>query len=618
MMWQQRAPGCLFLLTSVSIFQLSYLSLTNGDSSHQDIPLGLSLSGDEQDNHPVKGVHLDDKDELFGDMDPQQLADILVASLKGKEKAKSFDEDSARDEELRDAENNRSELEMLLSAQRQQRDQEPYEEEEKLTENVASRTTSQIVPVQTQPPPAEPTAVEVQEEQLTQEELQSLETVMKEFPRLSTFEKREDGRMSSSYNEVLPMNKNLDKSKQKLMWQEETQKGMNFPVFGGRSFFDESENSNSVMDYTGRPEQEGLEEPQTEEEDGKEEMDEEVLSPEEEEARAQAEQDEMRRQAAEAQRAKMEEEKLADIASDMLLRYMGKDSQRKYSFPVSDAAEDKRSDEEPPKEENDLDPQTIDKLIEISSKLHLPADDVVDIISDVEKKKRKDVAPDMSHWKPLSMPVNNVPAPEPNKNSYPPNNRLKTWFNHKMADSQDLWSKPKKPALWSKNGPERFLKAPVYWTGQRNYPMPHPAYYQRRPFPVYYPLHLQPPPRVHSRYYAPRLYTPKNVWPYPANNAYGLPQQPHFSPSWLMLRKQIPYYTNKAASLSLNPWKFQPKTPIPNNRRMPLQKHYFMSTPTAGNEAYQSSQKDNEMTNTRDNLEKYIQQLVLKRARMLQ
>ncbi len=46
--------------------------------------------------------------------------------------------------------------------------------------------------------------------------------------------------------------------------------------------------------------------------------------------------------------------------------------------------------------DDDIDPQTIDKLIEISSKLHLPADDVVDIINDVEKKKKKD-APEISH-----------------------------------------------------------------------------------------------------------------------------------------------------------------------------------------------------------------------------
>ncbi|XP_016054534.1 PREDICTED: neurosecretory protein VGF [Miniopterus natalensis] len=74
-------------------------------------------------------------------------------------------------------------------------------------------------------------------------------------------------------------------------------------------------------------------------------------------------------------------------------------------------AEDKRSQEETPghrrkdaegaeggEEEDDddeeMDPQTIDSLIELSTKLHLPADDVVSIIEEVEeKRKRKKNAP---------------------------------------------------------------------------------------------------------------------------------------------------------------------------------------------------------------------------------
>ncbi|GAB0201245.1 neurosecretory protein VGF [Grus japonensis] len=43
-----------------------------------------------------------------------------------------------------------------------------------------------------------------------------------------------------------------------------------------------------------------------------------------------------------------------------------------------------------PAEVDDLDPGTIDQLIELSSKLHLPADDVVDIIHDVEQKRKKE------------------------------------------------------------------------------------------------------------------------------------------------------------------------------------------------------------------------------------
>ncbi|KAM9002264.1 neurosecretory protein VGF [Sarcophilus harrisii] len=69
-------------------------------------------------------------------------------------------------------------------------------------------------------------------------------------------------------------------------------------------------------------------------------------------------------------------------------------------------AEDKRSQEETPgqkrkgqveegeEDEEEMDPQTIDSLIELSTKLHLPADDVVSIIEEVEeKRKRKKNAP---------------------------------------------------------------------------------------------------------------------------------------------------------------------------------------------------------------------------------
>ncbi|ELR58433.1 Neurosecretory protein VGF, partial [Bos mutus] len=75
-------------------------------------------------------------------------------------------------------------------------------------------------------------------------------------------------------------------------------------------------------------------------------------------------------------------------------------------------AEDKRSQEETPghrrkeaegaeeggaedeDDDEEMDPQTIDSLIELSTKLHLPADDVVSIIEEVEeKRKRKKNAP---------------------------------------------------------------------------------------------------------------------------------------------------------------------------------------------------------------------------------
>ncbi|XP_006118041.2 neurosecretory protein VGF [Pelodiscus sinensis] len=128
---------------------------------------------------------------------------------------------------------------------------------------------------------------------------------------------------------------------------------------------------------------------------------------------------ESRRQAEEARKAAAEEERLADMASDLLLQYLlkGRDEEgepgpdareeeeeeeeeergfrgsRAKGSPLlfedeeSNVAEDKRSDED-----DVIDPSTIDQLIELSTKLHLPAEDVVDIISDVEKKKKEAAA----------------------------------------------------------------------------------------------------------------------------------------------------------------------------------------------------------------------------------
>uniref|UniRef100_A0A8D0BSY6 Neurosecretory protein VGF n=1 Tax=Salvator merianae TaxID=96440 RepID=A0A8D0BSY6_SALMN len=141
---------------------------------------------------------------------------------------------------------------------------------------------------------------------------------------------------------------------------------------------------------------------------------------------------ESRRQAEEARRAAAEEERLADMASDLLLQYLLKDGEEDeegadsqggseeerpkgssllFEDEESNVAEDKRSNEMPPEEdgqedEEDIDPHTIDRLIELSSKLHLPADDVIDLINNVEKKKKevpelkgKNRAPAAPVWK---------------------------------------------------------------------------------------------------------------------------------------------------------------------------------------------------------------------------
>ncbi|KAK7909336.1 hypothetical protein WMY93_014020 [Mugilogobius chulae] len=376
--------------------------------------------------------------------------------------------------------------------------------------------------------------------------------MMKEFPSRRHVRERDD---SSSFNEVLPANKNLE---QKLRWQEETQKGLNFPSF---SFADELDKMNAIVDdMEANGLQQGVtEETQAEEEENSEEADEEVLSPEEEEARVKAEQDEMRRQAAEAHRAKMEEEKLADIASDMLLRYMGKDRTNPGKYrqqPLSDAPEDKRSDEQ----SEDLDPQTIDKLIEISSKLHLPADDVVDIISDVEKKKRKDVFPDLSSSKYLS------------ETDQPYSSHIRTWFSPQHGAFARPLEQTEEAATWN-------LVAES----------------SRRYQPAYYPL-----PRPRLWYYNPYRFLTNPVGSYVPNSR----TNPNLG--WRLLRKPVPYYTGGAPSM--NPWRFKLKAPP--SRSANRQKQWLASTPNAKKTMSDASSR-------REGLERYLQQFARKKAQLL-
>ncbi|XP_056323484.1 uncharacterized protein LOC130236753 [Danio aesculapii] len=274
-------------------------------------------------------------------------------------------------------------------------------------------------------------------------------------------------------NEILPplkgykaYNQQLAQATKKLKWQEERTKS---PSQLERNFMDD-------FDFV-------------------EEEEEEILTRKEEEARARAEQEEVRRQEAEAQEAREEEQRLADIASDMLLEYMGR-KQKSSSYMrdmnevalLNNVAEDKRSNEvEDSDDDDEMDPQTIDKLIEISSKLHLPADDVVEIISDVQekKKKRKDLPPNNTpRFRPL-VPLKAKPRPQayqypksPKKSSYTVD-PYKKWYKEKNKskfNKQDYWFKPQK----------QFLAYPSF------------PYYQK-PYRAYYPVYFPAP--------KPRFYT---------------------------------------------------------------------------------------------------------------
>ncbi|XP_077361943.1 uncharacterized protein LOC144006780 [Festucalex cinctus] len=304
-------------------------------------------------------------------------------------------------------------------------------------------------------------------------------------------------------NEILPplkgykaYNTQLARAGKKLHWQGNSAAQAD-PVKGG-NFMDDFEDQ-------GEPEEE------VEEED-------ESLSRTEEEARARAEKQEVLRQQEEAERAREEEQRLADVASDMLIQYMGRKQQaflkpRQKSGGGNNAAEDKRSEEVllPDQDPDDLDQQMIDRLIEISSKLHLPADDVVEIISDVEekKKKRKELqqqqqlpavvprfrplvppplaAPPVYHYTASQNPKK-APYKSPFKASY---KSMKKWQKDKGKwRKQDFWYRPRTPVDYWYKPQKQFLAFPSYPYYQKPYRAYYPVYFPY-PKPQYYG---KPPP----------------------------------------------------------------------------------------------------------------------------
>ncbi|KAL2079679.1 hypothetical protein ACEWY4_025423 [Coilia grayii] len=515
-------------------------------SSSRTQPSLASSLGEEEKPGPNKEE--EEEDELFKDVDPKTLAAVLLEALnkpqeernsEGAEEeagaGKSVEEEGLEvkrggqesiKEELRDLQgvdhdrDGQEELELAVAAAmaqgREEREREEEEErkkkaeeEERLTEKVTSHTTSQTVPLKVEAVEEGPKEEAVkysespegeEEEQLSPEEVKNLQNMLEKFQSYSTTAESQNAEktgqresrgnladLDSDYtdNDIRPKGfrgYNLGLSKKRLKWKQQQEaeqpKPKTRPTYRGGNFMDDFNDSD-----------------RTEEEEQEDE--EEVISPEEEEARAKAEQEEVRRQAAEAQRAKAEEEKLADIASDMLLQYMMKQDerksqeQRKKNVLGMNAAEDKRSEEEEDVDDDDIDPQTIDKLIEISSKLHLPADDVVDIISDVEKKKKD--APETLTWQrplvPPPAPAPEAPAPRfptPVKQPPPVSSPFKSWFKDRAAvkpSKQDFWLKPQRQPF-------------------RAY-SPYPFY--PKTYPGYYPIYF-PPPKPKPRYYAKPSY----------------------------------------------------------------------------------------------------------------
>ncbi|MEQ2308517.1 hypothetical protein AMECASPLE_029027 [Ameca splendens] len=638
----------------------------------------------------------EEEGDLFKDVDPKRLATVLLEALnhtyvereRDKEKYNNMKDkiqaERDKNEEIyservareRDGQN---ELELYVASQEKEREEEKkktLEEEERITEKVTSHTTSQKIQIKTKQQPSssdgttksgaasqqvssnpEQSSYE-EEEQLNPDELKSLETMMKEFPRLNikrdgvSEHKQRNTRGYSSYNDIIPVHKgsNLALTKKKLKWQEETQKAIYFPTFTTDNSVEEFENSNYISKTTQPPsptEHEEVQGDDTEEEN-------EILSPEEEEAQAIVEQEEMMRQAAEAQKAKMEEEKLADIASDMLLSYMVKQNKgdKKHTLSLSNAAEDKRSDEEHEMtEEDDIDPETIDKLIEISSKLHLPADDVVDIITDVEKKKKKDLPAEMaSLWQytssPLPTSLHSSWQVSTNQNSLPVSKQLspavkilKTWFQEKNTPKPDVsqrqLSKPLLPYLSPKPEklfsvkPEHWSKLPKsVWTGYSLYPYSYLSYHQRKPILDYYPFYFPPIPRSKPHYYMSKpALTLNNYFGNSMADPYIFPPKRHYQ-SWFQpqLRKSPASLQHKSLYSSYYPRLYsQPFQRLPTSQACsppqiaPQKKQFLFSAPEPpaknNNNCHKSAKQPDR--SIYDNVGKYIQQILMNRAQRL-
>lgn len=632
----------LFFLFSHIFEPTSSIPVTEHEVANQYEPSSPELTQEQfqftQIGDVLPGTPNEEEDELFKDIDPKTLAAVLLEALnkpqevlseqeknggekdkaEGDSKTQSFNRERNRDQEL----------ELVLTAaeaqgreerekeQDEARKREEEEEEERFTEKVTSHITSQTVPTKEQD--VVPKKVVHKEghqetdgprdgdkdEQLSPEELKNLESMLEEFQSYNTAMKRE--RDSSSVqresrgdyfdyldrnglmnNEIKPKPKGYDLalSKKKLKWQQEQEKNKNQPLYKGGNFMDDF--NDNIEDQ--------------EEENGEDE--EELLSPEEEEARAKAEQEEVRRQAAEAQRAKAEEEKLADIASDMILQYMVKQDGKKYRD--NNAAEDKRSEEDDANDDDDIDPQTIDKLIEISSKLHLPADDVVDIISDVEKKKKKD-APETLQWqRPLVPPTaHNVPSPvlrtsSPSKPPKPNANMLKSWFKDKALkpSQQDFWIKQQWP----------------FWT--------YPSYqHYQKPYSSYYTIYI-PPPKSKPRYYAKPSYSLNDILGNSLAYEFDYPLKQRYRP-WTQSRPRAPlafrrnlYFPNYIVP---HPRTFN-AVPMPKPRSSLRHRPAFYYSPTASVVAPQGgyySQVEQPQPDSNEELGNFIEKVFLKHPQM--
>ncbi|XP_013925376.1 PREDICTED: neurosecretory protein VGF [Thamnophis sirtalis] len=370
---------------------------------------------------PDAGQQKGSREELFQDMDPKALAAVLLQALQiapqdSKETPLS-PKPGANEERVRsEARSSDVQLESLPGwLSDKDRDQPPREEEE------------------------------AEERILDQPEMENLESMLKELQHYSPIDKREE----PSYGHQMPptqspqggphpndMLKELEEYQQLKFNIKRKAPPAQEPWTGARKLRQQQHLEHQLLQ------------------------------------RRYEELAESRRQAEEARRAAAEEERLADMASDLLLQYLLKDGEEDedgegqrgaaaqedseegeggskagsllFADGEDNVAEDKRSNETPEgveEEEEDIDPNTIDRLIELSSKLHLPADDVIDIINHVEKKEpepslkgKQLLAP--PHSKPKKAP----PRPSAHQEASHPIGRAFQPYRHLPKQEEAAWN----------------------------------------------------------------------------------------------------------------------------------------------------------------------------------
>uniref|UniRef100_H3ADG5 VGF nerve growth factor inducible n=1 Tax=Latimeria chalumnae TaxID=7897 RepID=H3ADG5_LATCH len=400
---------------------------------------------------PSKEEGTNEDDDLFKDIDPKTLASVLLQAL-------NLDQDKPESlgEKRKEGGGFQFNEQMFSDPDVQKQD------EDKLIERVKSETKSATLKTSNGAGPGEDILQwkerKVEDQNLNSQDMENLQSMLQELQKYSAATKRERSNVIlGPVKKYTPeVNKEYDSNENDILKELE-----NF-----EELVEEKHKSTKA----------------------KENSDENEMFSEEKEDRRRKyfpdyEDMEIKRQ---TEIKKAEEQKIADIASDLLLQYLlkGEDSQEEENNGRSNEKGNNDNDDD---DDDDIDPQTIDKLIEISSKLHLPADDVIDIINDVEKKKKKD-APERIEPRHRTQSRDRVKAPfvrqeAPEKPRYYPRykpERPRYYSNGEMAFN-DLLTNSLEYDDVPMSVPRRYRPKQATFSNYirpRTFPQPRQYYYQ--------------------------------------------------------------------------------------------------------------------------------------------